>query len=280
MNITQLEQLIEIAKRKTLSAAAESLHISQPALSRSMQKLENDLGTTLFDRTKNSIQLNETGEVAVKYAETVLNTVSNMRNSIIEFEKKKRTISVCSCAPAPLWRLLPLLSTAYPASTISSEIKNITQVLNGIKESQYQIAILPQAIDDNEFLSFKLCEEHLFFSVPPAHPLAAYPGVYLHDLNGETTLLMSNIGFWHELTHEKMPDSYFIVQDKAYDHKELVRLSSLPSFVTDLAMEHEKSVSNRIQIPILDQEANPQFYCIIHRNQKKQFAALLDKLCD
>ena len=36
MNITQLEQLIEIAKRKTLSAAAESLHISQPALSRSM----------------------------------------------------------------------------------------------------------------------------------------------------------------------------------------------------------------------------------------------------
>ena len=169
MNITQLEQLIEIAKRKTLSAAAESLHISQPALSRSMQKLENDLGTTLFDRTKNSIQLNETGEVAVKYAETVLNTVSNMRNNIIEFEKKKRTISVCSCAPAPLWRLLPLLSTAYPASTISSEIKNITQVLNGIKESQYQIAILPQAIDDNEFLSFKLCEEHLFFSVPPAH---------------------------------------------------------------------------------------------------------------
>ena len=114
MNITQLEQLIEIAKRKTLSAAAESLHISQPALSQSMQKLENDLGTTLFDRTKNSIQLNETGEVAVKYAETVLNTVSNMRNNIIEFEKKKRTISVCSCAPAPLWRLLPLLSTAYP----------------------------------------------------------------------------------------------------------------------------------------------------------------------
>lgn len=278
MNIIQLEQLMEIAKQKTLSAAAESLHISQPALSRSMQKLENDLEATLFDRTKNSIQLNETGKLAVKYAENVLNAVSTMRNSITEFEKKKRTIFVCSCAPAPLWKLLPLLSAAYPESTISSELKNIPQILKGLKSFQYQIAVLPQAIEDNEFLSFKLCEEHLFFSVPPAHPLATYSGVHFHDLNGETALLMSDIGFWRELTNEKMPDSYFIIQDNVFDHKELVRLSSLPSFVSDLAMEQEKSAFNRIQIPILDEEANPQFYCIIHKSQKSQFATLLSKL--
>ena len=89
---------------------------------------------------------------------------------------------------------------------------------------------------------------------------------------------MSDIGFWRELTNEKMPDSHFIIQDNVFDHKELVRLSSLPSFVSDLAMEQGKSAFNRIQIPILDEEANPQFYCIIHKSQKSQFATLLSKL--
>ena len=54
----QLEQLISIAEEGTLSKAAERLHLSQPAISRSMQRLENDLGVTLFDRQKNKIALN------------------------------------------------------------------------------------------------------------------------------------------------------------------------------------------------------------------------------
>lgn len=280
MNIIQLEQLVEIANQKTLSATAESLHISQPALSRSMQKLEVDLQTTLFKRTKNSIQLNDTGEVAVKYAKNVLNAVSTMRNGINEYEKKKRTISIGSCAPAPLWKLLPLLSREFPEATISSEIKNTFQILSGLKEFQYQIAVLPQIVEDKDFLSFKFCEEHLFFSVPPSHPLATSSGVYLEELNGETVLLMSNIGFWSELTDKKMPDSYFIVQEKSYDHKELVRLSALPSFASDLAMEQEKSISNRIQIPILNKEANPQFYVIIRKTQRNEFKTLCKKLTD
>lgn len=278
MNIVQLEQLVEISKQKTISAAAESMHISQPALSRSMKKLEIDLQAELFERTKNSIQLNETGEIAVRHAENILNAVNTMRNSINEFEKKKRTISIGSCAPAPLWKLLPLLSGAYPEATISSEIKNTPHILNGLKELQYQIAILPNIVEDEDFLSFKFCREHLFFSVPPAHPLSTSPGLYLEDLNGETVLLMSNIGFWSELTYEKMPNSYFIVQEKAFDHKELVRLSALPSFVSDLAMDQENNISNRIQIPILNKEANPEFYCVIHRNQRKQFLTLLENL--
>ena len=49
----QLEQLIFIAEHGTLSKAAEKLHVSQPAVSRSMQRLENDLGVVLFDRQKN-----------------------------------------------------------------------------------------------------------------------------------------------------------------------------------------------------------------------------------
>ena len=52
LETNQLSQLITVADTKTLSKAAEILHISQPALTRSIQKLESELNVTLFDRQK------------------------------------------------------------------------------------------------------------------------------------------------------------------------------------------------------------------------------------
>ncbi|MBQ7248500.1 MAG: LysR family transcriptional regulator, partial [Deltaproteobacteria bacterium] len=59
-----LEQLVAFEQHGTLSAASAALHLSQPSLTRSMQKLESLLGVPLFEREKNRIRLNPTGEVA------------------------------------------------------------------------------------------------------------------------------------------------------------------------------------------------------------------------
>ena len=55
MELYLLEQLIAFSRQGTLSGAAEKLHISQPALSQSMKKLEESLGVSLFERSKNKI---------------------------------------------------------------------------------------------------------------------------------------------------------------------------------------------------------------------------------
>ena len=59
----QLEQLLAVSECGTLSQAAEQLHLSQSALSRSMQRLEAELQVTLFTRQKNRIELNECGRM-------------------------------------------------------------------------------------------------------------------------------------------------------------------------------------------------------------------------
>lgn len=64
----QLEQLIAFAECGTLSGAAEKLLLSQTALSRSMQRLENEIQVPLFIRHKNKIELNENGVLAVEHA--------------------------------------------------------------------------------------------------------------------------------------------------------------------------------------------------------------------
>ena len=66
-----LEILSAFAEEGTQTAAAEKLHISQPTLSSSMRKLEEEIGAPLFERTKNRMVLNENGQAAAEYAEQI-----------------------------------------------------------------------------------------------------------------------------------------------------------------------------------------------------------------
>lgn len=97
--LNQFYQLVAIADTGTLSKAAEIVHISQPALTRSIQKLEAEWNVTLFDRQKNKITLNKTGKLAVQYARRILDDVNTMTGAIQAYERSLRTISIGACAP-------------------------------------------------------------------------------------------------------------------------------------------------------------------------------------
>lgn len=257
----QLEQLLAVAACGTLSNAAEQLHISQPALSRSMQRLEAELQVSLFTRQKNKIELNENGRMAVDYARKIMEQSQDMISRIQAFDRSQRTILFGACAPAPLWEIPALLSDLYPEMTISSEIRENDVLLQGLRDDVYQLIVLPFPVDEPGMICAKYGEEHLFFSLPPAHPLSGSKALYMKDLNGETMLLRNRLGFWRELTVRKMPDTRFLEQeDVAFD--ELVKFSALPSFATDLWLNREGNHVNRVNIPILDEEANVSYYCL------------------
>ena len=122
IEIHLLEQLVAFADCGTLSGAAEKLHISQPALSRSMQRLEEELGVTLFERQRSRLTLNDMGELAVRYARNLLLQENAMIQQIREADRKKRTISVGSCAPVLIPDSVSLLSRLFEGMTISTEL--------------------------------------------------------------------------------------------------------------------------------------------------------------
>ena len=92
VELEQLKQLISFKKYGTLSKAAEELYISQPALSRSIQKLEKTLGVELFDRKKNKMELNQNGKTVIQYAEKILNLVDQMEEKVNKNKKMKGII--------------------------------------------------------------------------------------------------------------------------------------------------------------------------------------------
>lgn len=87
MELTQLIQFKAIAENNSISIASKKLHISQPALSTSLKKLETELGIQLFDHTKNKIILNEAGKIALKYANLILNQSEVMKEELININK-------------------------------------------------------------------------------------------------------------------------------------------------------------------------------------------------
>ena len=273
----QLEQLLAVAEQGTLSNVAEQLHISQPALSRSMQRLEAELQVTLFNRQKNKIELNENGRMAVDYAGKIMEQSQDMISRVQACDRSRRTILIGSCAPMPLWEIPPLLSDSYPDMTISSEIRENEVLLQGLRDGLYQLVILPHPVDEPGITCVKYGEEHLYFSLPPAHPLSGSKGLYMRDLNGETMLLRNRLGFWRDVTDKKMPDTRFLEQeDIAF--AELVRSSALPSFSTDAALRRDGNPANRINIPILDEEANVTYFCLYKPHGRNDLSAFLKAL--
>ena len=83
--IKDLQQLIKIADCGTISRAAEELYISQPALSRSMQKLESELGVELFARAKNKVELNENGKFFVQTARRIVEECEGAMQRVRDF---------------------------------------------------------------------------------------------------------------------------------------------------------------------------------------------------
>ena len=125
LDLNELEQFVTFAKYGTLSKTAEILNISQPTITRTMQHVEEAFEVTLFERGKNRIALNETGEKAVECAEKLLREAENAIQTVQTFDKNMHTIKVESCAPAPLWTLLPDLTARFHENVISSRLTAI-----------------------------------------------------------------------------------------------------------------------------------------------------------
>ena len=274
----QLEQLLAVSECGTLSQAAEQLHLSQSALSRSMQRLEAELQVTLFTRQKNRIELNECGRMAVEHARRIVEQARDMAFRVQAFDRSQRTILVGSCAPAPLWEIPPLLSGLYPDRIISSELREPEALLSGLREGVYQLAVLPFAVEEAGLACTLYKEERLFFSLPPAHPLSGRKGLYLNDLNGETMLLLNRLGIWETIVHQRMPDTRFLVQED-FAFETLVRSSALPSFASDIGLQRQEGPRNRINIPVLDPEANITYYCVYRSEAHKELSGLFQALC-
>jgi DNA-binding transcriptional LysR family regulator len=268
MNPYELEQLVTFAEFGTLAAVAEKMNISQPTITRSMQHLEEDFGVPLFSRKSNRIELTDTGRKAVEYAHIILSDIKTAKTAVKEYYLSTRTIRVASCAPYPLWQIMPKLSSAFPNMTLSSVIRGNEFIANAIENEEYDFYISTVPTDKADYINKPYMSEKLFVCVPAEHELARFDFLTFAEINGHNFILRSELGFWDNLCRQKMPSSKFHVQIDADAFVELTQNSTLPYFLTDASLKDSFIPEGRKIIPLNDKEASVTYYLICYKEKK------------
>lgn len=275
MNFEQLRQLDAVARLGTISAAAIRLRISQPALSRSLARLESELGAQLLDRRGKSVTMSAAGEAALEYVRAMLHEERLMRIAIDEAVSRTSTLAVGTVAPAPLWRLTALIVERFPDRLLSSRTMAQQDVEREVMDHEIDLGISFKPLTYPAVRCCHLMDERLSVSLPCGHPLVERAKLTFADLQNETFLLYNNIGFWRGLVDEHLPHATFIVQEDYAVFQQLARTSPALSFVTDAAYL-ASDMSNRIAVPIDEPDACAHFYLLASASGSRQAAEIFD----
>lgn len=263
MDIEQLRQLDAIATYGTISAAADELRMPQPTLSRSIRRLEQELGHDLLLREGRHVELNEAGRLALEYVRPILRDERLMRDALDRLAASANALRIGTVAPAPLWHLTAMLVERFPGILLSSETITQREIERSLFNGTISLAISMSDLKFPAFLSCPLMKENLFVALPGDHPLARREAVTMSQLDGETFLLFAAIGFWRELCDTLMPHSRFLIQEDREVFMQLQRTTSMAYFVTDAPRFDLGTIGNdHVVVPILDDAVHVTYHLV------------------
>jgi DNA-binding transcriptional LysR family regulator len=185
----QLEYFRVVAKTEHFRKAAEVLSISQPALSRSITKLEEELGTPLFDRTGRSVQLNKFGQLFLQRVENGLNEIAIGVEELNQLKNPYTgTVSIAFLQILGI-KIVPDMirdfNEKYPDVEIRLYQNNIMASIEQLLNREVDLCLIPQIKDHSNMTWHKLFDEELFLYVPANHPLAGRDLVSLSEISQE-----------------------------------------------------------------------------------------------
>jgi DNA-binding transcriptional LysR family regulator len=195
LNTTRLRILREVAARGTITAAAEALYLTPPAVSHQLATLEREVGVALLERTARSIRLTGPGRRLVEHAETIL---ADCEAALADVESLAGEVSGTVCisvfqtaAQSIALPALAGLRQRYPALELTIRELEPFRALPALRAGQLDIALshewdfVPIAADPS-ITRYDLLTEPIVVLLPPSHPLALSGGpVRLEDLAGE-----------------------------------------------------------------------------------------------
>ncbi|WP_430612486.1 LysR family transcriptional regulator [Enterococcus sp. DIV0876] len=255
-----LLELTAFAKYGTLAAAAAHLGISQPAITRGTQKLEEQLGVKLFTRTPNKITLTKTGEYAVQKAQQLLHANQKFVEDVIAFQHNMESIIVASIAPGPLLVMNQIERRNVTIQQALIQTNNLAELL---LEHKFSCVITNQPINDRRIHSLYLGQEHLSVRINRFSNLGGQQSVAFHDLSGLSFIVRDDIGIWSDIIQEEIPDAKFIYQRES-DFTEIKNYSIFPYFESNLSSissTWDPEISNdRVPVKLSDNSATMNFY--------------------
>lgn len=279
-----LEELVTFKEYGTLAATAEHLMVTQPTVTRGMQKLEEELDVEIFDRQPNRISLTKTGELAAKEAQKVIDQNNSFIDTIQKYDYNHKNIRIGAVAPGPLM-LLHHLDSKLPNQNIAlvDKLLEPESVTEELLNHNYSLILTNQEIMTDKIESRYIGAEKLSVNLNQFTLLANKKSVSFDDLKGLSFIVISDIGIWKKITEDRIPDAKFLYQDQQEAFREITKYSDFPYFTTNISkLNRDRNFedNDQVNVPISDEASNVDFYAAYLKTQKKNITAVLQTMSD
>ena len=209
MELRHLRYFVRVAEAENVSRAAVKLHISQPAVSRQIRDLEDEIGLPLLKRAGKSVRLTEAGRVFLNEARAILDRTDEALRNVRAFDERQHMDLHVGYSSWGIDRLFHIILNAYNCAMPNVHVRlhdrrvedNVDALLAGKLELAFIFAAPKRgALRGLRFL--ELSREHIRLAVSPTHPLARRRTVSVEDAARQPFIV---------LVPEEFPDYHFFV---------------------------------------------------------------------
>ncbi len=278
MDITTLEYFKLIAENGSLTKAAQQLHITQPAMSATLKKLEEELGVELFDRNPNRIHLNKAGEVALVHVNTILRNVEQLKADVLSTARQSQTLSIAFCDPGVRWFSVPRFSVAHPEIQVKDDLYEGENAVKLLSERVYDLMVTPQEIQDPRIQSLSFLPDQVHLSVPEDSNLAGRDSISIREIPAQA-LLYPQIGghFLSQMEKVIMEDHLplTLVRNNYNVTQHLIRTTNFLATISTLSMDLRNDGTHRTLIPMTDPELNVLYYVSYLKTNREKVKVFL-----
>lgn len=274
LNFHQLHIFYTVAERGSFSAAAQSLHMTQPAVTMQVQSLEDYFGTKLLQRSTKRIELTEAGRTLMPFAQRSIDLIRDTDQAMSTFTKQLKGRlqlgSSLTIGEYILPRLLGPFGQEYPHITISMKVMNTSQIMEDILNHQLNFGLIEAPVNHPDMHMEAVMSDELRLIVSKEHPLANRSSVTLEEVM-EYPFVLREQGSGTRLVMEEQlrkkkidPASMKIVMELGSTGavKSAVEAGLGISFVSSSSVKHEVALGLIRMIKISDVKFQRQFYSI------------------
>ncbi len=206
MELRHLRYFVAVAEMENVSRAALKLHVSQPALSRQIRDLEDELGFSLLERTAKSVRLTDAGRAFLDNARALLQNADDAVTKARAVASSEPTELHVGYSPTPTAEILPKTLRAFQAAMPNVHVKlhdwSNNAILEGMRDGRLQLGLIvppakASALPDLRYE--ELFHERVCVAVAPQHPFARRRAIPLAEVAAEPLI---------GLTREDYPSYY------------------------------------------------------------------------
>ncbi len=184
----RLQVFHTVARLLSFTKAAETLHMTQPAVTFQIRQLEEHFNTRLFDRTHNRISLTAAGDRVFEYAEKIITLYGEMDSRVRELTGDVSGILIIGASTTIAEYVLPGLlgefQLRYPEVNVRLSVSNSLGIVHLVENNSVDVGIVESPVS-NKNLAVEVCwEDELMFICPPHHAMAKKKTVLVKELVG------------------------------------------------------------------------------------------------